>query len=223
MPPSPLCTFRQVRLTVSFDTAPLNKRSQCPPHPARVGAGQIGARDQRLGGECAPLVGRQRLALPFGRLAIGRGQTGARHRDLDRSERAGQRSRPATVAVARNACSSFTAGHRAAPVTWPFGRRLGRSASTISRELRRNAATRSGGLEYRATTAQWHAERSARRPEPAKLALNATLRTYVEERLAGIVVAPSGIPVTGPAVSWKNRRDGQRQIGDGPGHGARSR
>jgi IS30 family transposase len=92
-----------------------------------------------------------------------------------------------------------------------IGRRLGRSASTISRELRRNAATRSGGLEYRATTAQWHAERSARRPKPTKLALNATLRTYVEERLAGIVVAPSGIPVTGPAVSWKNRRDGQRQ------------
>ena len=66
-----------------------------------------------------------------------------------------------------------------------IGRRLGRSASTISRELRRNAATRSGGLEYRATTAQWHAERSARRPKPTKLALNATLRTYVEERLAG--------------------------------------
>ena len=30
-------------------------------------------------------------------------------------------------------------------------RRLGRAASTISRELRRNAATRGGGLEYRAT------------------------------------------------------------------------
>ena len=29
--------------------------------------------------------------------------------------------------------------------------------STISREVRRNAATRSGGLDYRATTAQWHA------------------------------------------------------------------
>ena len=31
-------------------------------------------------------------------------------------------------------------------------RRLGRAASTVSRELRRNAATRGGGLEYRATT-----------------------------------------------------------------------
>ena len=33
-------------------------------------------------------------------------------------------------------------------------RRLGRAASTISRELRRNAATRGGNLDYRATTAQ---------------------------------------------------------------------
>jgi Helix-turn-helix domain len=51
-----------------------------------------------------------------------------------------------------------------------IARRLGRATSTISRELRRNAATRSGGLDYRATTAQWHADRSARRPKPAKLA-----------------------------------------------------
>ena len=35
-------------------------------------------------------------------------------------------------------------------------RQLGRSPSTISRELRRNAATRGGRLEYRATTAQRH-------------------------------------------------------------------
>src|SRR5271167_2002133 len=90
-------------------------------------------------------------------------------------------------------------------------RRLGRVASTISRELRRNAATRSGGLEYRATTAQWHAERAARRPKQAKLARNAALRTYVEERLAGVVVAPSGVPVPGPVVSWKSRRHGPRK------------
>src|SRR5271169_2148174 len=91
-------------------------------------------------------------------------------------------------------------------------RRLGRAASTISRELRRNAATRSGGLEYRATTAQWHAERAARRPKQAKLALNAALQVYVEERLAGVVLAPSGVPVPGPAVSWKGRRHGPRQV-----------
>jgi IS30 family transposase len=92
-----------------------------------------------------------------------------------------------------------------------IGRRLGRSASTISRELRRNAATRGGGLEYRASTAQWHAERSARRPKPTKLAINITLRTYVEQRLAGVVMTPSGTPVPGPVVPWKGRRHGPRK------------
>lgn len=92
-----------------------------------------------------------------------------------------------------------------------IGRRLGRSASTISREIRRNAATRSGGLEYRATVAQWHAERAARRPKPAKLAANAALRTYVQERLAGMVAAPGGAAVPGPTVCWKGRRHGPRQ------------
>ena len=90
-------------------------------------------------------------------------------------------------------------------------RQLGRSASTISRELRRNATARSGGLAYRAAVAQWHADRAARRPEPAKLALNAALQAYVEERLAGAVVAPGGARVPGPAVSWKGRRHGPRQ------------
>jgi IS30 family transposase len=90
-------------------------------------------------------------------------------------------------------------------------RRIGRVASTISRELRRNAATRSGGLEYRATTAQWHAERSARRPKQAKLVLNAALQAYVQDRLAGLVEAPSGVPVSGPTVSWNGRRHGPRQ------------
>ena len=38
-----------------------------------------------------------------------------------------------------------------------IGCRLGRSASTISLEIRRNATTRGGRLDYRATLAQWHA------------------------------------------------------------------
>jgi IS30 family transposase len=90
-------------------------------------------------------------------------------------------------------------------------RRLGRAASTISRELRRNAATRGGGLEYRATTAQWHAERAARRPKPAKLVTHPALRAYVQDRLAGAVAAPGGAAVPGPAVLWKGRRHGPRQ------------
>jgi IS30 family transposase len=92
-----------------------------------------------------------------------------------------------------------------------IARHLGRAASTISRELRRNAATRGGGLEYRATTAQWHAERAARRPKRAKLATNPALRAYVGDRLAGAVVAPGGSAVAGPAVPWRGRRHGRRQ------------
>jgi IS30 family transposase len=90
-------------------------------------------------------------------------------------------------------------------------RRLGRAPSTISRELRRNAATRGGELDYRATTAQWHAERAGRRPKVAKLATDPVLRSYVQERLGGPVVVPGGAIVPGPAVPWKGRRHGRRQ------------
>lgn len=92
-----------------------------------------------------------------------------------------------------------------------IARRLGRAPSTISRELRRNAATRGGNLDYRAITAQWHADRAARRPKRAKLAANAALRTYVQDRLAGAVIAPGGAAVPGPAAPWKGRRHGRRQ------------
>lgn len=92
-----------------------------------------------------------------------------------------------------------------------IARQLGRAPSTISRELRRNAATRGGGLEYRAITAQWHADRSAKRPMPAKLQTNPTLREYVQERLAGNIATSGGRPIAGPQVSWKGRRHGRRQ------------
>lgn len=93
-----------------------------------------------------------------------------------------------------------------------IARKLGRAPSTISRELRRNAATRSGGFDYRATTAQWHADRRARRPKAAKLAKNEALRTWVQERLAGQVCTPEGLPVAGPRVaSWNGRRHGPRK------------
>jgi transposase len=39
-----------------------------------------------------------------------------------------------------------------------IARQVGRDPSTISRELRRNAATRAGKLEYRASVAQWKAD-----------------------------------------------------------------
>jgi len=92
-----------------------------------------------------------------------------------------------------------------------IARRIGRAGSTISRELRRNAATRGGGMEYRATTAQWHAERAALRPKAAKLATNTALRRYVEDRLAGRITHPEGRPIEEPRTPWRKRRHGPRQ------------
>ena len=92
-----------------------------------------------------------------------------------------------------------------------IARRLDRSPSTISRELRRNAATRGGSLDYRALTAQWHADRRARRPKVAKLAVNDALRQYVQNRLAGAVTKVDGMPLAGPDVRWIGRRHGRRQ------------
>lgn len=91
-----------------------------------------------------------------------------------------------------------------------MARRLGRSPSTVSRELRRNAATRGGTLRYRATVAQWKAERAAQRPKTVKLADNERLRAYVQARLAGAVTDAEGRPIPGPNVPWKGRRHGPR-------------
>ncbi len=91
-----------------------------------------------------------------------------------------------------------------------MARRLKRDASTVSRELRRNGATRAGAYDYRASAAQWHAERAARRPKPARLAVLTALRTYVQDRLVGVVRAPDGTPAPGPTVPWKGRRHGPR-------------
>ena len=92
-----------------------------------------------------------------------------------------------------------------------IARQLGRSPSTISRELRRNAGVRTGRLTYRASTAQWHADRRGRRPKPAKLAVNAPLRRYVQDRLSGLVARPGGSVVAGPTVRWVGRRHGRRK------------
>jgi IS30 family transposase len=92
-----------------------------------------------------------------------------------------------------------------------IARRVGRSPSTISRELRRNASTRTGSLRYRASTAQWHADRRGRRPKPAKLAVNPELHRYVQDRLSGTVQRPDGTAVPGPNVPWGGRRHGRRK------------
>jgi IS30 family transposase len=91
-----------------------------------------------------------------------------------------------------------------------IARRVGRAPSTISRELRRNVSTRSNELAYRATTAQWHAERRACRPKVAKLAASDRLRDYVQDRLAGTIARPDGELVPGPEVRFIGRRHGRR-------------
>ncbi len=57
--------------------------------------------------------------------------------------------------------------------------RLGRAASTVSRELARN----DGRLRYRAHRADRAAWGRARRPQPCKLATNPMLRQAVEDKL----------------------------------------
>jgi IS30 family transposase len=71
-------------------------------------------------------------------------------------------------------------GHAAGDSLRVIARRLGRSPSTISRELRRNADRRGG---YRATTAHAQAWERASRPKPAKLHTNLALRRHVEDDL----------------------------------------
>ena len=92
-----------------------------------------------------------------------------------------------------------------------IARQRNRSPSTISRELRRNAATRAGSSGYRAINAQWHADRRAKRPKVAKLAANEKLRDYVQDRLSGVITRPDGTEVPGPTVRFIGRRHGPRQ------------
>lgn len=91
-----------------------------------------------------------------------------------------------------------------------IARQIGRSPSTVSRELRRNAATRGGKLEYRASVAQWKADLVAQRPKTAKLVENPRLRDYVQDRLSGVVRGSDG-EVVGPAgPAWIGRNKPHR-------------
>ncbi|OBC12762.1 transposase [Gordonia sp. 852002-50816_SCH5313054-c] len=93
-----------------------------------------------------------------------------------------------------------------------IARRIGRDPGTTSRELRRNAATRSGTQVYRAGVAQWKAQQAAKRPKTAKLVDNDRLREYVQERLSGAVRRPDGTAVAGPDTpAWKGLNKPHRQ------------
>lgn len=70
-----------------------------------------------------------------------------------------------------------------------IARRLGRSPSTISRELRRNVhrqdVAKYGGPAYRASRAQQRAEQRRARPKPSKLLAHPPLQRYVQSKLEG--------------------------------------
>lgn len=93
-----------------------------------------------------------------------------------------------------------------------IARLIGRDKSTISRELRRNAATRGGKLEYRASVAQWKSDLVAKRPKDTKLATNSQLQDYVQQRLSGQVEHDDGSGVAlGPeAKVWSGRNKPRR-------------
>jgi IS30 family transposase len=92
-----------------------------------------------------------------------------------------------------------------------IARELGRAPSTISRELRRNAATRGGKLDYRASVAQWKADLVAQRPKMAKLVANPRLREYVQDRLSGQISRRDGTTVLGPDTGeWTGRNKPHR-------------
>lgn len=85
-----------------------------------------------------------------------------------------------------------------------IAREMGRDPGTVSRELRRNAATRNGTQVYRAVVAQWKAQQAAKRSKTAKLVKNDRLRGSVQDRLAGNIRRPDGTIVPGPrAPPWE--------------------
>ena len=107
-------------------------------------------------------------------------------------------------------------GDRAAarPGSWRAGDSPGGSVGLARRSRASCAATRppaAAAWSIGRPTAQWHAERAARRPKAAKLATNDALCRYVEDRLAGRIVHPDGRLLDGPRTVWRKRRHGPRQ------------
>ena len=93
-----------------------------------------------------------------------------------------------------------------------IARRLGRSPSTVSRELRRNAATRGGKFDYRASVAQWKAELhgpTAQARQAGGESTHAGVRAGPARRLGPSSGRDTGGgPVTAP---WKGRNKPHRQ------------
>ncbi|WP_440713929.1 IS30 family transposase [Gordonia sp. FQ] len=88
-----------------------------------------------------------------------------------------QRRRPGCLTLADR--EEISRGLAAGESARAIGRRLGRPASTVTREVARNKGRR----RYRAVDADDRAWRRARRPQRSRLAKNPVLRCYVAARL----------------------------------------
>src|SRR4051812_12777010 len=73
-----------------------------------------------------------------------------------------------------------------------IARELGRSTSTVTREIARNATYGRKG-RYRAVNAELQARLRAKRPKPAKLHQNLELRAYVQRKLSAKQWSPAQI------------------------------
>ena len=85
-----------------------------------------------------------------------------------------------------------------------FLRAQGRGVREVARDLGRSGSNREAH-----DTARVRVRR--RSTVSRELRRNAALQTYVQDRLAGAIVAPGGAAVPGPAVPWKSRRHGPWQ------------
>ena len=99
-----------------------------------------------------------------------------------------------------------------------IARQLGRAPLTISRELQRNAALRTGRPEYRASTAQTHADRHARDRSRSTRSCGATCRTGSPAKCSGPTVVPRVRRSAGVGGVT-----GRERIGAGHNPGVRSR
>lgn len=89
-----------------------------------------------------------------------------------------RRRRPGTLTAAER--EEISRGLAQGASLREIARQLGRSASTISREVARNR----GARRYRAVDAEDRAWERARRPKPCLLARNLVLREYVADKLS---------------------------------------
>src|ERR1700730_15129927 len=110
-------TFRHTRLTVIFADCTAKHCGQRPAHPTGVGAGKIGAGNQRIGLLGAPLVSPQRRALPFRGLALRGVEPRPRPRELPPAKGPQQRARSVTVPVAGDTAGAIVLGIRLGPAS----------------------------------------------------------------------------------------------------------